>query len=712
MMTKMTETADVQEKTSPFLRVWHVLKRYPLPSGALALLFVSLVLWLLGRTDLANWVLFTIVLVGGLPLLWETVQHLWHREVSIDFIAVLAIGGSLLLGQYLAGAFVVLMLSGGEALEAFALQRARSSLSALADRAPRTAHVWQDEQLVNIPAEQVEVDMEVVVKPGELIPVDGIVVGGSSSVSEADLTGEPVPVRKTTGMLVLSGSVNLDGVLEVRASKRSSESKYAQIVRLVQEAQEQKAPIHRLADRYSVAFTVATLLLAALAWFFSKDSVYALAVLVCATPCPLILATPIAIMSGIDVAARYGIIVKSGAAIEQLGEVDVAVFDKTGTLTLGIPKVTTILLEEVHVAARSKVMAGSFPEMPEIPNTQPVEQKATVQIQHNEENMLLRLATSVEQLSTHILARAIVEAAHDRELPLSLASDFEEIFGKGVRGRVPLLKEDQWSHQLSTNDEQENTVAPKTMPEISEAKEVEEVSEVSVAVGNRSFMLQLGIALPPSLVAERERRTALGQICSFVAVDGQVAGLIVLEDIPRAELARLSPDLKHEGIRQTVLLTGDGEVVAQQIGQAAQVDRIVAHCLPEEKVRVVQELVKQKHRVLMVGDGINDAPALATANVGMALGAQGLTAAANAADTVLLSTDILRVVTAVQLGRRVMRIALQGIWIGMGLSAIAMLFAAFGYITPAAGAILQEGIDVIVILNALRVGRFKIKPIK
>ncbi len=700
----MTETVDEQRQASPFLRGWHVLKRYPIPIGALAILLVSLVLWLFGRTDLAGWVLFTIVLLGGLPLLWETVQHLWHREVSIDFIAVLAIAGSLLLNEYLAGAFVVLMLSGGEALEAFALQRARSSLTALAERAPRTAHVWHDEQLVDIPAEQVEVDMEVVVKPGELIPVDGIVIEGSSSVSEADLTGEPVPVRKTTGMLVLSGSVNLDGVIEVRASKRSSESKYAQIVRLVQEAQEQKAPIHRLADRYSVVFTLATLLLAGLAWFFSKDSVYALAVLVCATPCPLILATPIAIMSGIGVAARCGIIVKSGAAIEQLGEVNVAVFDKTGTLTLGIPKVTTILLEEELVATRSKVGAGNLPELP-----QPVEQEATAQKQHNQENTLLRLAASVEQLSTHILARAIVEAALERELSPSLASDFEEIFGKGVQGQVPLIKEDQLPQQQSTGGEQENNAAPQTAPELLVASDVALAPDVSIAVGSRDFMLHLGFTPPLSLLAERDRRTVLGQICSFFALDGQVVGLIVLEDIPRAELARLSPDLKREGIQLIVLLTGDSKIVAQQIGEAAHIDRIVAHCLPEEKVRIVQELVKQKYRVLMVGDGINDAPALATATVGMALGTQGLTAAANAADTVLLSTDILRVVTAVQLGRRVMRIALQGIWIGMGLSAIAMLFAAFGYITPAEGAILQEGIDVIVILNALRVGRFKIK---
>src|SRR5207247_138997 len=228
------------------------------------------------------------------------------------------------------------------------------------------------------------------------------------------------------------------------------------------------------------------------------------------------------------------------------------------------------------------------PELSEISNTQPVEQKATVLKQRDEENTLLRLAASVEQLSTHILARAMVDAVHERELGLSLASDFEENFGKGVWGRVPLINEDQWSYQLSTNNEHENAVAPDTAPEISTAKEV---PEVSVAVGNRTLMLQLGIALPPSLVAEREQRTALGQICSFVAVDGQIVGLIVLEDIPRAELARLSPDLKREGIQQTVLLTGDGEIVAQQVGQAAHIDRVVADCLAEEKIPMGQELV-------------------------------------------------------------------------------------------------------------------------
>lgn len=654
---------DASAHPSHMQRLWHTLQRYPIPIGAILLLLVSLILWLARRGDSANWILLAVVLLGGIPLLWETLRQFARKEFSVDVIAILAIAGSLWLGEYLAGAFVVLMLSGGEALESYALRRARSSLTALADRAPRTAHIWQDDELISIAAEQVEVGMEIVVKPGELIPVDGVVTSGTSSVSEADLTGEPVPVRKTSGMLVMSGSVNLDGVLQVRADKRSAESKYAQIVRLVEEAQTRKAPIHRLADRYSIGFTIAAVSMAALAWLLSGDSVYALAVMVVATPCPLILATPIAIMSGIDLAARNGIIVKSGASIEQLGEVDTAVFDKTGTLTLGIPRVTAMVLAQ-----------------PGIESEQVIERREDDAVNYGED-ALLRFAASVEQLSTHILARAVVEAAQERDLPLSPATDFEEVFGKGVRGLVPVLPEDQ-----SLTGRGEHPV-------------------VEVAVGNRTFMRHLGIAPPLSLLSERERRVEAGQICSFVAVDQQVQGLLVLEDVPRPEVARLASDLKAAGIKQTILLTGDSEVVAHQIGKLAQVDRVVSRCLPEDKVRIVQELMQQGHRVLMVGDGINDAPALATATVGMALGTQGLTAAATAADTVLLSTDILRVVRGVRLGHHVMRVALQGIWIGMGLSVIAMGFAAAGFIIPAVGAILQEVIDVIVILNALRAGR-------
>lgn len=651
------ETPPATLRLSWPMRAIHIAQRYPIPLVTLILMLVSLGLWLAGRALFADWALLAVTVIGGVPLLWQTTRQLIHREFGVDALALLAIIGSILLREYLAGALIVLMLSGGEALEAFALRRARSSLSALMERAPREAHIWREGALVTIPADAVEVGMEVAIKPGEIIPVDGVVVSGAASVSEAELTGEPVPVRKEPGMIVLSGSVDLDGALGARATKRSAESQYAQIVRLVEQAQSRKAPIHRLADRYSVWFTIAAVALAGAAWALSGDSVYALAVLVCASPCPLILATPIAIMSGIDLAARNGLIVKSGGAMEQLGEVDVAVFDKTGTLTLGAPRVTAIVRADAPDAA-SELDSANHDQM-----------------------TLLRFAASVEQLSTHILSRAVVEAARGRSAPLSPVENFDERFGKGVSGRIAVNAADRQGAWANLG------------------------ASVEIAIGNRSFMRNLDIPLPEALLAERERRVELGQIGSFIAVDRRAVGLIVLRDTPRAELARLADELRQAGIKESVLLTGDGEVVAQQIGRLAQIDRVVARCLPEDKVRVVQELERQGRRALMVGDGINDAPALASATVGMALGAQGLTAAASAADTVLLSTDILRVPRAVRLGRRVMRIALQGIWVGMGLSGLAMLIAAFGFITPAAGALIQEGFDVIVILNALRVGR-------
>ncbi len=388
--------------------------------------------------------------------------------------------------------------------------------------------------------------------------------------------------------------------------------------------------------------------MAGAAWFFSGDSIYALAVLVVATPCPLILATPIAIMSGIDLAARKGVIVKSGATIEQLGTVDVAVFDKTGTLTLGAPKLVDILL---------------------VDDAQGVYTAETV----------LGLVASVEQFSTHILARAAVEAARERGLTLSAPSEFEETLGKGIHGHIPHPDAGQ--------------------------KGSEAVDTLEITVGNRTFMRALGVALPEALAAERERRTLEGQIGSFVAINRKVIGLLIFADVPRPDLACLALALKAEGIGKTVLLTGDSETVAQQIGKLAQIDQVIARCLPAEKVRVVEEYQKQQRHVLMVGDGINDAPALATAAVGLAIGAQGLTAAAAAADAVLLSTDIFQVVSAVHLGRRVMLVVRQGIWIGMGLSIAAMICASFGLIPPAAGAILQEGVDALVIVNALRAGK-------
>jgi heavy metal translocating P-type ATPase len=628
-------------------RIARAVRRYPLPFASISLLVVAGILHVAGFPLLAQEALLLIIVIGGVPLLIETARQLWRRELGVDVIAILAIACSATLNQYLAGAIIVLMLSGGEALEAFALQRARSSLSALAERAPRNAHVRQGHTLVTVPASDVDIGMLVVVKPGELVPVDGVVVAGSSSVSEADLTGEPLPQRKEPGSLVLSGSVNLEMLLEIRATRRACESQYAQIVRLVEEAQTRKAPIHRLADRYAVWFTAITVSAAGLTWLLSRDPLNALAVLVVATPCPLILATPIAIMSGIDRAAKAGIILKSGAAMEQLGEVDVAVFDKTGTLTLGTPELIDVFrLGEANGSA------------------------------HFTAAQVLSLVASIEQFSAHVLARAVVQSAQKRQAPLCAVSDVSETTGHGLRGKV----------QLSPGREQ---------------------TVIEVAVGNRKFMRALAIALPPALVAERERRVANGQIASFFAIDNAACGLLVFADRPRPELATLMAQLKAAGIQETALLTGDVEHVAKQVAQLASIDYVQARCLPADKVRFIEQRQAAGRRALMIGDGVNDAPALAAAMVGMAVGGQELTASAVAADAVLLSPHILRVATAVRLGRRVLRVAKQGIWVGMGLSMVAMAFAAKGDIPPAIGAILQEGIDALVVLNALRAGRLR-----
>lgn len=671
------------------LRLWRAAWRYPLPIVTIALLLVSLGLWLSGRGDLAEWALAAIVLIGGIPLLWNTLRQLMHREFGVDVLALLAIAGSFILGQYLAGAIIVLMLSGGEALEAFALHRAKRSLTGLVERAPRIAHIQEGDEVLTVPADEIEVGVEVIVKPGELIPVDGVVSAGESSVSEADLTGEPTPVLKMPGALTLSGSVNLDSLLRVRATKRCAESQYAQIIKLVREAQERKAPIHRLADRYAVWFTSLAITIAAVAWIVSGDSLYALAVLVVATPCPLILATPIAIMSGIDRAARMGVIAKSGSTIEELGEVEVAIFDKTGTLTLGLPRLTGIELVDAEMGA--------------IPQVGP----AVV-----EETQILALAAAVEQFSPHILARAVVDAARERSLPLVLATEVEESPGKGARGLVPLPESSQLQRTLLAQAVQTRSHGEGRANEVDivsgdERNGGNKVANVEVAIGNRTFMHRLEIELPERLLLRRAEHTIQGEIASFIALNGQIAGLLIFADFPRPELATLVPSLKASGIKETVLLTGDGETVARQISALAGVDRTVARCLPGDKSRIVQEFESQQRHVLMVGDGVNDAPALAAATVGLAMGAQGLTAAAAAADAVLLSTDLLRIPDVVRLGRRVMRVAKEGIWVGIGLSVIAMVVAAFGYLPPTAGALLQEGVDALVILNALRAGRMK-----
>ena len=540
---------------------------------------------------------------------------------------MLAILTALLLQQPLAGLIVVLMQTGGEALERYAQGRASQAVRELEAQAPRVAHRIIHGQTEDVPAEAVEPGDELLIRPGELLPCDGVVREGHSQVDSSRITGEPLPVSAGPGIRLLSGSLNLDGPLTVRVTAPASESQYARIVDLVRTAQASKSPLQRLADRYAVWFTPLTLAVCAVSYVLSHDPTRILAVLVVATPCPLILATPVAVVGGINRAARRGIIFRNGSALEHLGQVRVAVFDKTGTLTIGRPRVAQVLA------------AAPFSE-----------------------TEVLRLAASVEHLSGHLLARTVTQEATDRKVDVPEATNVTESPGQGVTGVV-------------------------------EGR--------GVTIGGWSFLVRRHPA------AESAFRSLLAQLPgpglrAYVAVDGQGAGVIQYADRLRPELDGFIPTLRRLGASRIVLLSGDDQANASAVAQAVGIEEAHGDLLPEEKVGYVQRLMKEGQRVLMVGDGTNDAPALSTATVGIALAAGGGGISAAAADAVILADDPTRVAEAIEISRRTLRLARQSIWAGLGLSGLAMIAASLGYIPPVAGALLQEAIDVAVILNALR----------
>ena len=578
---------------------------------------IGLVAGLVTRSDA---VLLVTVVVGGAPLVLKTLVGLVRGRFAADVVAMLAIVTAVVLGQYFAGAIIVLMQSGGEALEAYAMRRASSSLEALLARAPKVAHVLRGADLIDVTVDTVRVGDVLVIKPGELVPVDAEVSEGTSTVDQSALTGEPLPIRAVAGTALMSGSINLEGALQVRALRPSEQSQYQQIVRLVERARQEKPPIQRLADRFAVWFTPLTLAMCGVAYLVTGSPTSVLAVLVVATPCPLILATPVAVIAGISRAAELGVIVKNGAAIEQLGRARAMVFDKTGTLTLGQPSVA-------HIEALDGMAAGE----------------------------VLRLAAAVEQLSSHHLGRAVAEAGRARFSSLAGVVDFTETPGRGVSGRV------------------EGRV---------------------VCVGSARYLADCGVAAVEA---------AGDGTAAYVAVEGRVAGSIEFADRLRHQVPALMQRLAVLGVTDTVMLTGDREAPAEAIAAQAGIRTVRANLLPADKVAAVRELTERYGNVVMVGDGINDAPALAAATVGVAMGAHGTAVSAEAADVVLLVDDIARVGDAMAISRRMRRIALQSIGVGLGVSFALMVVASLGHITPAVGAVMQEALDAAVILNALRV---------
>lgn len=584
----------------------------------------GLALPFLGQPAWQGWVWTAFTIPVLLTLLYDIVSSLQRREVGLDIVAALSMTAALGVGENLAAVVVALMYAGGQYLEAFAERHARREMTAILARVPRTAVRHRKGKLEEVGLEAIVPGDRLLIRQGDVVPVDGAVASGVAILDQSALTGEPIPVQQRAGDKVMSGSTNAGEAFDLVASHYAAESTYAGIVRLVEEAQRSKAPMSRLADRFAMLFLAVTVLISGLAWYWTGDPVRAVAVLVVATPCPLILAVPVAIVSGLSRAARYGILIKGGKAIESLARVYSLVIDKTGTLTDGRARV-------VSINAAADTMAGD----------------------------VLRIAASLDQASKHIIAQTLVSEAHNRKLQLAIPANVIETAGEGIEGVVD-------GH--------------------------------SVVVGGLKFVKsRLAAATKDSI----QKLKIAGAVIVAVSMDGEMIGEIVLADELRAGTKALLQDLRNLGIQRIVLATGDRREVAEAVAAGLGIDTVRSELTPDQKVLVV--LTERKNGpVMMVGDGVNDAPALAAADIGVAMGARGTAASAEAADVVLLVDHLDRIVPGIQIARRSRLIALESVSVGIGLSLLGMGAAALGYLTPVQGALLQEAIDVAVILNALR----------
>ena len=602
-----------------------------LPIGLLAVTVTGLAVggafWLAGATAAGDSAWLAVSACGLAYATWAMADSLRHRRAGVDLIAVLALAGAIAVGELLAGAVISVMLASGRALESWAAGRARRDLSELLQRVPRTARRYHDGALETVALDAVGPGDLLLIPHGELVPVDGTVTAGQAVLDEAALTGEPVPVEHPAGNPVRSGVVNAGAPFDLSVTARASDSTYAGIVRLVSEAEESQAPFVRLADRYAIWFLAVTLVLAGAAWALAGAE-RAVAVLVVATPCPLILAAPVALVSGMSVAARRGVVVKGGGVLEQLAHCTSLLLDKTGTLTSGHPAVTAI------------IPAGDW---------QPLD--------------VLRLAASLDQASGHVLAGAVVASAAKHNCDLTQPREVCEEAGQGIRGQVG-------GHEVRVG------------------------KAVWCGLGSPA-------GLPHWARTARRRAQLDGALTTFVAVDGAPAGVLILADPVRSDAARTVRSLRAGGLTRIVMVTGDRAEVAESVGAIIGVDDVLAERTPAEKLDAVRS-ERRRGPVIMVGDGINDAPALALADVGVAMGARGAGASSEAADAVLTVDRIDRLGDVIAIARRTRRIALESVLAGMGMSLAAMGVAAAGLLPAVWGALLQEAIDVAVILNALR----------
>ncbi len=587
-------------------------------------------LWLLDEPGWADGAWAAGAAVVLVPLLVTTTRSLLRGDVGVDAIALVAIVWALALDEYLAGAIVALMMSGGAALETWAAGRARRELRLLVERAPRIAHRYVDGTVQEVAVDVLRPGDVVAVRAGEVVPADGTVAGHEAVLDESALTGEALPVTVPRGDKVRSGTANAGDAFDLRVTSSASQSAYAAIVRLVEAAETDRAQFTRLADRYAAYFLPFSLAVAGVAWLAAGDATRGLAVMVVATPCPLILAAPIAFVAGLSRASRAGIIVKGAGALERLGGARAVLLDKTGTLTLGQPELEQIVPLGELTAAEA-----------------------------------LRLAASLDQMSVHALAEGLVAGAARRGVELALPTAVTEDAGRGIVGDVE-------GHR--------------------------------VAVGSSGWLEAHGYVDAGRRAREHDTGDGAGRAKILVGVDGVLEAVIVMGDLLRPGADTLARDLHEAGIRHVALVSGDRHEIAKAVAESIGIEHVHAEQTPEQKLEVVRAILARPElqNVVMVGDGINDAPALALADVGIAMAGKGATISSETADAVITVDDAGRIALAIRIGRRSLYIAKQSVTVGLGLSVAAMVVAAFGYLPPVWGALFQEVIDVAVILNALR----------
>lgn len=594
---------------------------------------LALVLNIFNQNNLWGFNSTILLILSTLPALFLTgygmAKSLLKRQVGVDVLAIISMIGSLWMGESATAAVIAAMTSTGRLLEGYAQGRAEREMTTLLSKAPRMANRLIKNDIQVIPVESVQPGDLLLVKLGETIPVDGPLVSGNAVLNESSITGESLPVTKKAGTLLLSGAINAGNSLQMRAARSAKDSTFQGIIRVVEQASQSRASTVRLADRYAVWFIPFALGIALLAWVVSHEPIRALAVLVVATPCPLLLAVPVALVSGISRSAQRGVLIKGSAALEHLAQADHLFFDKTGTLTGGAAKLISIQSFNPHYTQQD----------------------------------LLRLAASLDQLSCHIIASAILQAAHEQGLrSLPMPEFVQEVAGAGLTGKI---------------------------------------GGQQICLGTLDFVLSQARA-GSWLESARQRLFIENVAVVAIAIDGELVGWLLLSDLLRLETPRVLRMLRKAGVREIVMLTGDKQEVADSIGTGISVDRVLAELTPDMKLAYVSE-ASASYCTMMVGDGVNDAPALAAAGVGVAMGSRGTAAAAESADIVLLTDQLDRLVDAKQIARRSMHIATQSVWLGMGLCLIAMIMAALGMLPPFEGAILQEFIDLLAILSALRV---------